>query len=69
MTERQKLKEKLLGMAKNETISLPWYRYDEAGYKADYIRNLASKLSSDYKVDFKICAPKSATHITVTRIS
>lgn len=69
MTKRQKLKEKLLGMAKNETITLPWYRYDEAGYKADYIRNLASKLSSDYKVDFKICAPKSATHITVTRVS
>lgn len=69
MTERQKLKEKLLGMAKNETITLLWYRYDEAAYKADYIRNLASKLSSDYKVDFKICAPKSATHITVTRIS
>ena len=56
-------------MAKDETITLPWYRYDETGYKAEYIRNLASRLSSDYKVDFKICAPKSATHITVTRIS
>lgn len=69
MTERQKLKAKLLGMGKDETITLPWYRYDETGYKADYVRNLASKLSSDYKVDFRIRAPKSATHITVTRIS
>lgn len=69
MTERQKLKAKLLGMGKDETITLPWYRYDETGYKADYVRNLASKLSSDYKVDFKIHAPKSATHITVTRVS
>ena len=56
-------------MKKGETLSLPWFRNDPRGFKADYVRAAVSRLSTDYNTVYTVSATKDSNYITVTRIS
>ena len=52
-----------------EKLSLPWFRNDPTGFKADYVRAAVSRLGADNNSSYTVSATKDATFITVTRIS
>lgn len=56
-------------MKKGETLSLPWFRNDPKGFKADYVRAAVSRLGTDYNSSYTVSATKESSYITVTRIS
>lgn len=69
MTERQNLYGTLKAMKIGEKLSLPWFRNDPTGFKADYVRAAVSRLGADNNSSYTVSATKDATFITVTRIS
>lgn len=56
-------------MKKGETLSLPWFRNDPMGFRADYVRAAVSRLGTEYNSSYTVSATKKSNYITVTRIS
>lgn len=69
MTKRQNLYGTLKAMKKGEKLSLPWFRNDPEGFKADYVRAAVSRLGTDNNSSYTVSATKESKYITVTRIS
>lgn len=69
MSERQNLYGTLKAMKKGDTLSLPWFRNDPQGFKADYVRAAVSRLGTEYNSTYTVSATKDSEYITVTRIS
>ena len=69
MTERLNLFGTIKAMKPGQEIRLPWAKYEEGGFRADYVRSAAARITTDYGNRYKVSAVSNARYITITRIS